>query len=80
MRHPVIERSLDSGGWMDVEGNMSWQDGWERTLNAGKNVPLPMQVFQADIIIAPWISEKSSLPMTSEIEMDGSITLDVTYL
>lgn len=78
--HPVIERSIDSGGWMDVEGNMSWQPGWERTLNAGKYVPLPMQVFHADIVIAPWISDKSSLPITSEIEMDGSVTFTVIYL
>lgn len=77
--HPVIERSIDSNGWMEAD-DTAWQHGWERTLNAGRYVPLPMQVFQADIVIAPWISDKSYLPITSEIEMDGSVTFTVIYL
>ncbi|ROM57721.1 hypothetical protein BK648_02835 [Pseudomonas poae] len=42
--------------------------------------PMPVQVFTADLIVSPEIAPASSLTLTNEAAIDGSVTLTVRYL
>lgn len=78
----AIIESDDGNSWMDAWDTV-WQVGWMRALNGasgGAATPLPLQNLKVDVIIAPTLAEKRSLPITEEILLDGSATFDVVYL
>ncbi|MBI6906832.1 DUF1120 domain-containing protein [Pseudomonas sp. SIMBA_059] len=72
--------SVDGSTWLYA--GTHWQPDWMRALNgaSGSYAPLPMQTFKADLAIATWITDKTTLPVAEEILIDGSATLDVVYL
>ncbi|MGU3309465.1 DUF1120 domain-containing protein [Pseudomonas sp. M5A4_2d] len=47
---------------------------------AGVNAPIPVQLWTADLYIAPTIAKTSELTLTNEVAIDGSVTLTVRYL
>lgn len=75
----VIE-SVDGKTWLYA--GTTWQPNWMRSLNGatGSYAPLPLQTFKADLDFVTWIKDKRQLPVTEEIQIDGSATLDVVYL
>ncbi|UII72541.1 DUF1120 domain-containing protein [Pseudomonas sp. HN11] len=78
----MIESSAHSNGWMPADG-MQWQANWMRTLNGGSDsspFPLPVQVLQTEVVVMASINDKSTLPITQEIQLDGNATLDIVYL
>lgn len=49
--------------------------------SAGSGItPVPVQIMSADILVDTTINDKALLPVTQEIPIDGSATLDVVYL
>ncbi len=77
----VIE-STDGQTWFETWSS-SWQPNWMRTVNGGSTqlpAPLPLQAFKADLLISTYIAPKSFLPITEDIRIDGSATLDIVYL
>ena len=78
----VIE-STDGKTWFNAPDGTVWQPDWMRSLSvaAGSGAaPLPMQVFNADLVVSTWILGSYLLPITEDTPMDGSATLDVVYL
>lgn len=78
----AIIESEDGNSWIDAWDTI-WQVGWMRTLNGasgGAATPLPLQNLKVDVIVAPTLADKRSLPITEEILLDGSATFDVVYL
>ncbi|HEC53920.1 MAG TPA: DUF1120 domain-containing protein [Gammaproteobacteria bacterium] len=79
----VIE-SVDGETWFDALDNAQmWQPNWMRSFkdSAGSGItPVPVQIMSADILVDTTINDKALLPVTQEIPIDGSATLDVVYL
>jgi hypothetical protein len=78
----VIE-SIDGQTWMDAPDGTIWQPSWMRSLTGAAGVgavPLPMQMFTTDVVVATTITDKRELPVAEEILIDGSATLDIVYL
>jgi type 1 fimbria pilin len=73
--------SVDGKTWFDAPPGTVWQPGWMRSLaNAADTTPVPMQSFKADVVISSTLNYKRDLPVTEEILIDGSATLDIVYL
>ncbi|MBD8090244.1 DUF1120 domain-containing protein [Pseudomonas fluorescens] len=47
---------------------------------AGVNAPIPVQAWNADLRVQPFIAKTSGLTLTNEVAIDGSVTLTVRYL
>lgn len=70
------------------DGGLTWANGG--TFKSKGNLvsvyqgetaaPVPVQVLVSDLWIAPYIAPANSLTLTSEVPIDGSITLTVRYL
>ncbi len=74
--------SPDGNSWVDATGT-GWQVGWLRSLNGavgGGASPLAVQNLEVDFNISVTIAPKRTLPLTTEIPLDGSATLEVVYL
>ncbi len=79
--HSIIE-SFDGNSWTDVWDEV-WQIGWLRALKApagGGAAPLPVQKLELDLKVLTSIAPRVTLPVTADIVMDGSATLEVVYL
>lgn len=75
--------SFDGRTWTYAGETTIWQPNWMRTFNAASDTnpaPLPVQSFKADVVIATTLTSKQNLPVTEDIIIDGSATLDVIYL
>ncbi|MGY2374227.1 DUF1120 domain-containing protein [Pseudomonas sp. SDO524_S393] len=78
----MIETSDLGMGWMSVDG-AGWQPGWMRTLGGGSGsnlFPLAVKTLQTDVVVLPLISDKNTLPLDEEIELDGHLSFSVVYL
>ncbi|QHD05312.1 DUF1120 domain-containing protein [Pseudomonas sp. R76] len=69
------------------DGGVTW--GAERNLMrnnilapavAGVDTPIPVQLWNADLSVQPFIAKTSGLTLTNEVAIDGSVTLTVRYL
>ncbi|UXV20782.1 DUF1120 domain-containing protein [Pseudomonas fluorescens] len=67
------------GQWMDAE-NTWWGVGVMRTVKGASWAPLPLTTFKADVSVETTLLDKNTLPISEEIQIDGSATLDVVYL
>ncbi|MEG8231163.1 DUF1120 domain-containing protein [Pseudomonas orientalis] len=74
----VIE-SVDQTTWMGADVAV-WQPGWMRSVSSGGLTPMAVTTFKADLLLDTVLASKRSLPITEEIQIDGSATLDVVYL
>lgn len=75
--------SADGRTWLYAGEGTIWQPNWMRTFNAASDAnpaPLPVQSFKADVVISTTLTSKQNLPITEDIIIDGSATLDVVYL
>ena len=79
----VIE-SADGATWFDaLDNSQMWQPNWMRSFkdsSGGAITPIPVQVMTTDIVVDTTIINKTLLPVSQEIPIDGSATLDVVYL
>jgi len=74
----------------DVAGNKVWQkygghlaaDGSVRSAfaAAGSNTPLPIKMLSGNIMVQAVLNKGSELPLTQNIDLDGSATIEVQYL
>ncbi|WP_421555793.1 DUF1120 domain-containing protein [Pseudomonas kitaguniensis] len=74
--------TVDGVVWLDAF-NSVWQPGWMRTAtdpSIPTPAPLALTTFKADVVVAATITNKKNLPITEEIKIDGSATLDLIYL
>lgn len=69
------------------DGGVTWGSNrnLERTnilapATSGVNAPIPVELWTADLYIAPQIAKTSGLTLTNEVKIDGSVTLTVRYL
>ncbi|KGE65326.1 MULTISPECIES: DUF1120 domain-containing protein [Pseudomonas] len=78
----VAGRAIDS-----ADGGVTW--GRHRSLSPGQltsvantttYAPIPVQVFETRMSVTVLIAPASSLTLTEEVPIDGSITLTVRYL
>lgn len=81
--HVVIE-SADGKTWFDaLDNTQMWQPNWMRTFkdsSGGTLTPMLLQTMTTDIVVDTTIIDKRFLPVSQEIPIDGSATLDVVYL
>ena len=74
----VVIDSYD-GRWSEAE-NTVWGAGVMRTVGSTGWAPLPLTTFKADVDVYTTLTDKTNLPISEEIQIDGSATLDVVYL
>lgn len=55
----------------------SWRT-W--TATSGSAVPAQGRIFEADLMVKPWIQPRKDLDLTDKVALDGSATLEVKYL
>ena len=75
--------SANGDVWVDASGHTAWQPGFLRSVKEPGNAtptPLAMTTFKAVLEVATTLTYKKDLPVTEEIQIDGSATLDVVYL
>ncbi|AZE59473.1 MULTISPECIES: DUF1120 domain-containing protein [Pseudomonas] len=75
--------SANGGTWLDASGDTAWQPGFMRTIkDPGNSIPTPlaMTTFKGVLEVVGKLNHKRNLPITEEIQIDGSATLDVIYL
>lgn len=73
--------TVNGSVWFDAVG--VWQPNWMRTAkdpSVPTPTPLALTSFQADVVVVGNITNKKNLPITEEIKIDGSATLDLIYL
>ena len=75
----TLIESPDGADWMDADGYI-WQPGWMRTVQGARYAPLPLTTLKAEVILKTTLTDKNNLPISEEIQIDGSATLDVVYL
>lgn len=74
----VIE-SMDGGStW--VLGSTLWYGSIASVTNASSITPLPVQKLNIDMNLRPLIAPTKDLTLTSEVPIDGSVTVTVRYL
>lgn len=78
----IAGRATDS-----LDGGATWirhagigPDRITSVANSTALAPIPVQVFDAQLTLTPIIAPASSLTLTEEVPIDGSITLNVRYL
>lgn len=71
--------SYDSGVTWDYERNLM-RNNLLAPAAVGVNAPIPVQLWSADLSVAPFIAKTSGLTLTNEVAIDGSVTLTVRYL
>lgn len=74
-----VIRSSDGGNTWERNSNFSTGT----LLSVADNTtlaPIPVQVFNADLNLTATIASASSLTLTEEVPIDGSVTLTVKYL
>ncbi|MGY2175524.1 DUF1120 domain-containing protein [Pseudomonas azotoformans] len=79
----VLIESVDGQAWFGAPENTIWQPNWLRTVNGAGGtdpVPQPLMSMKTDVVIATMIRSRRDLPVSEEIPIDGSATLDVVYL
>ncbi|MGU3309469.1 DUF1120 domain-containing protein [Pseudomonas sp. M5A4_2d] len=74
----IVIESVDGQRWSDSE-NTVWGAGLMRTVGTSF-APLPLTTFKADLDVYTTLTDKTNLPISEEIQIDGSATLDVVYL
>ncbi|MDL2187901.1 DUF1120 domain-containing protein [Pseudomonas sp. ChxA] len=77
-----IEAVRPAGPWLDAY-NAVWQQGWLRTIKDASSAdvtPLPMTTFAVQVLIDTSLGLKKDLPVTEEILIDGSATMEVIYI
>ncbi|MGF6096137.1 DUF1120 domain-containing protein [Pseudomonas sp. 18175] len=75
--------SVNGQAWFEAPDNTVWQPDWMRTVNGASSVdpvPQPLMVMRTDVVIATTITRARDLPLSEEILIDGSATLDIVYL
>ncbi|XVJ49844.1 DUF1120 domain-containing protein (plasmid) [Pseudomonas sp. UBT] len=71
--------SDDGKYWWEAD-NTYWAAGMMRTVKGAGWAPLPLTTFKADLEVQTTLVDKNNLPISEEIQIDGSATLDVVYL
>lgn len=75
--------SANGNMWLEASGSTAWQPGFLRSIKDPGNptpTPLAMTTFKGVLEMATTLTNKRNLPITEEIQIDGSATLDVVYL
>lgn len=75
--------SANGNMWLDAAGNTVWQPGFLRSIKDPGNAtptPLAMTTFKGVLEVSTTLTYKRNLPISEEIQIDGSATLDVVYL
>ena len=62
-----------AGGQLSKIATFSWAD-------AGAAVPAPFKLVSGSIVVSPSLNKPENLPLTQDIPLDGSATLEVVYL
>lgn len=60
-------------GTLGKDRTFSWAD-------AGATVPAPFKLVSGSISVSPTLNKPENLPLTQDIPLDGSATLEVVYL
>jgi type 1 fimbria pilin len=87
----AIKNAAEDGNALDVIKSENGQDwyrgsGLDRIYNfasvasTGTLDPLPVKSVTADLVVTTWIAPTRGLTLTSEVPLDGSVTLTVRYL
>ncbi|OWY30520.1 DUF1120 domain-containing protein [Herbaspirillum robiniae] len=73
-----------------VDGNQSWivngnggQMGTDRAFSwttAGGNTPAPFKEVRMSVYVVPYLNRPENLPLTQDIPLDGSATVEIQYL
>lgn len=78
----VAARATDS-----MDGGSTWErhrsispNSITSVANSAAYTPIPVQSFEAQMMLTPVIAPASTLTLTEEVPIDGSITLTVRYL
>lgn len=78
----VASRPIDS-----LDGGLTWErhftigpDRITSVANTGTLAPIPVQLLAAQMTVSPIIAPASTLTLTNEVPIDGSVTLTVRYL
>ncbi|MGJ7513325.1 DUF1120 domain-containing protein [Pseudomonas baetica] len=86
LRTPVAD-GIPVRNIISEDGGSTWYGGSDLTRHSiisvadtGTLVPKPVQLFTADLDIAPKIAPSNQLTLTNEVSIDGSVTLTVRYL
>ncbi|MFL1546952.1 DUF1120 domain-containing protein [Pseudomonas sp. O39] len=74
----VIE-SDDGESWRFAD-NTYWGVGRMRTAQGTGWNPMPLTTLKVDLEVYTTLMDKNTLPITEEIQIDGSATIDVVYL
>ncbi|NWC74508.1 DUF1120 domain-containing protein [Pseudomonas sp. P7759] len=69
------------------DGGLTWgndrylaRDNILSVADGSTDIPIPVQLFNAELNILPIIAPTNSLTLTEEVPIDGSVTLTVKYL
>ena len=86
LRNPVADGVAARVIGSDNSGNtwyvdyMFTDDNILSVADASTVAPMPVQLFNADLQITPFIAPTNQLTLTNEAAIDGSVTLTVKYL
>lgn len=78
----VAARAIESlnGGTTWTRHSSVSPDRITSVANTGSLVPIPTQLFAAELTLSPIIAPTNTLNLTSEVPIDGSVTMTVKYL
>lgn len=79
----ALIESVDGKVWLDAPQGTIWQPTWMRTVNGSSNAtptPLPLTSLKTEVVVSTSLQSQRDLPISEEILIDGSATLDIVYL
>ncbi|MFC3814988.1 DUF1120 domain-containing protein [Lysobacter sp. GCM10012299] len=73
--------SNDGGAtWVDTWSDSSFQDSSLRAFTVSAYAPESVQHASMSVMADVWIADRSTLPLSTQIDIDGNVTFEVVYL